>query len=197
MSKNYTLTLSHWHKVAERLSREYTDSIHKSKRVFNHTSIDAYLGESQERDLRERKELWKARFERALRLQDSIANIRAALGEANARVGITAKLAAYDKLNRRQKALVEIVEADFSDMIAIGDLHDTPRRYVSRDNEYFSLGSNGIRVRMLDRDEMTHLRDMLDRTRGSAYALSDEIAECNKTTLSLELPEEVAAAAGL
>jgi len=115
MSTNYTLTLSHWHKVAERLSREYTDSIHKSKRVFNHTSIDAHLGESQERDLRERKELWKARFERALRLQDSIANIRAALGEANARVGITARLAEYDKLNRRQKALVEIVEADFSD----------------------------------------------------------------------------------
>lgn len=197
MSKKHTLALSHWHKVAERLSREFTESVYKAKRVFNQTNVDSYLGESQERDLQERKELYKARFERALRIQDSIANIRAALGEANARVGITARLAEYDKLNRRQKALAEIVEADLGDMIEISALHTTPRHYASRSDDLFGGGSGSIRVRMLDRDEMMLLRDMLDRVRGTAYALSDEIAESNKATLSLELPDEVAVAAGL
>jgi hypothetical protein len=197
MSKKHTLTLSHWHKVAERLSREFTETIFKTKRVFNHTSVDSYLGESQARDLQERKELYKTRFERALRIQDSIAIIRAALGEANARVGITARLAEYDKLNRRQKALAEIVEGDSGDMVEIGSLHTTPRNYVSRSDDLFSSRGSSIRVRMLDRDEMMQFRDLLDRVRGSAYALSDEIAESNKATLSLELPDEVAVAAGL
>ncbi len=122
MNKTHTLTLSRWHKVAERLSREYTETVFKGKQALTQTRVSAYVGDSQEQALREQASDWSARLERAFRLQDGIGDIRRVLGDANAHHGITALLAEFDKLNRRQKVLTELVEGQTPDMIAIDEL---------------------------------------------------------------------------
>jgi hypothetical protein len=196
MTKTHTLTLSRWHKVAERLSREYTETVYKAKQALTHTRVSAYVGESQEEALREQASDWSARLERAFRLQDGIGDIRRVLGDANAQHGITALLAELDKLNRRQKVLTELVEGQTPDMIAIGELKHIPADCVAEGDNYDRRRPQ-LRVRMLERGEVIRLREELDAVRARAYALADEIAERNKATLALELTGEVAGAAGL
>ena len=195
MKKTHTLTLSRWHKVAERLSRDYTETVFKAKQALTQTRVSAYVGESQEAALREQASDWSARLERAFRLQDGIGDIRRVLGDANAQHGITALLAEFDKLNRRQKVLTELVEGQAPDMIAIGELKHIPADYVA-DGDNYDRRRPQLRVRMLERAEVIRLREELDAVRARAYALADEIAERNKATLTLELTGEVAGAAG-
>ena len=196
MNKTHTLTLSRWHKVAERLSRDYTETVFKAKQALTQTRVSAYVGESQEVALREQASDWSARLERAFRLQDGIGDIRRILGDANAQHGITALLAEFDKLNRRQKVLTDLVEGQAPDMIAIGELKHIPADYVA-DGDNYDRRRPQLRVRMLERAEVIRLREELDAVRARAYALADEIAERNKATLALELTGEVAGAAGL
>lgn len=196
MTKTCKLTLSRWHKVAERLSRDYTETVYKGKQALTQTRVSAYVGEGQEQALRDSVTDWKQRLERAFRLQDSVTEIRRTLGDENAKAGVTALLAEFDKLNRRQKVLTEIVEGQAPDMIGIGELKNIPQDYVANGDMYDQRRPQ-LRVRMLDRVELQKLQTDLDAVRAKAYALADEIAERNKATVSLELTEEVAVAAGL
>ncbi len=196
MTKTCKLTLSRWHKVAERLSRDYTETVYKAKQALTQTRVSAYVGEGQEQALRDSVTDWKQRLERAFRLQDSVTEIRRTLGDENAKEGVTALLAEFDKLNRRQKVLTEIVEGQAPDMIGIGELKNIPQNYVANGDTYDQRRPQ-LRVRMLDRVELQKLQTDLDAVRAKAYALADEIAERNKATVSLELTEEVAVAAGL
>jgi hypothetical protein len=196
MTKACKLTLSRWHKVAERLSREYTETVYKAKQALTQTRVSAYVGEGQEQALRDAGTDWKGRLERAFRLQDCVTEIRRTLGDENARAGVTTLLAEFDKLNRRQKVLSEIVEGQAADMIGIGELKNIPQDYVATADGYDQRRPQ-LRVRMLDRAEVQHFQAELEAVRARAYALADEIAERNKATVSLELTEEVALAAGL
>jgi hypothetical protein len=81
-------------------------------------------------------------------------------------------------------------------MIAIDELKNIPADYVAEGGNY-DRHRPQLRVRMLERAEVLRLNMELETVRGRAYALADEIAECNKATLSLELTQEVATAAGL
>ncbi len=196
MNKKHTMTLSRWHKVAERLSREHNEAVNKAKKVLTDTKVAAYVGESQEQLLRDEAADSMERLERAFRFQDAVAVIRSALGDENVRAGVTAQLAELDKLNRRQRVLAEIVEGQASDMIGIGELKNIPEGYVS-DDSLLDQKRPKLRIRALERGDMLRFQEELERGRVKAYALSDELAERNKTTLSIELAEEVAHAAGL
>ena len=196
MTKTCKLTLSRWHKVAERLSRDYTETVYKAKQALTQTRVSTYVGEGQEQALRDSVTDWKQRLERAFRLQDSVTEIRRTLGDENAKAGVTALLAEFDKLNRRQKVLTEIVEGQAADMIGIGELKNIPQDYVANGDAYDQRRPQ-LRVRMLDRAELQKLQTDLEAVRAKAYALADEIAERNKATVSLELTEEVTVAAGL
>jgi hypothetical protein len=196
MNKTYTLTLSRWHKVAERLAREYTETVFKAKQALTQTRVSAYVGEGQEQALRDQSADWTLRLARAFRLQDGIADIRRTLGDCNTSAGVSALLADFDKLNRRQKVLTEIVEGQSADMIGIGELRNIPQDYVAEGDNYDRRRPQ-LRVRMLERFDVVELQKDLEDVRARAYALADEIAERNKATVTLEIPEEVALAAGL
>lgn len=196
MSNRYTLSLSRWHKVAERLSREYTETVYKAKQSLTQTRVSAYVGEGQAESLRQESAEWLTRLSRSFHLQDSIAEIRRVLGDQNAQTGVTAQLAEFDKLNRRQKVLSEIIEGQASDMIGIDELKNIPGDYVA-DGDNYDRRRPQLRIRMLERPDMTRLQKELSTVKARAYALADEIADRNKATVSLELDDEVALAAGL
>jgi len=196
MNKTHTMTLSRWHKVAERLSREYTETVYKAKQTLTQTRVSAYVGEGQAESLRIEASDWLERLGRAFRLQDGIAEIRRALGDQNAKAGVTALLAEFDKLNRRQKVLTEILEGQAAEMIGIEELKNIPGDYVA-DGDNYDRRRPQLRVRMLERQDLQRLQHEFSAVRSRAYALADEIADRNKATLSLELEDEVALAAGL
>lgn len=196
MNKIYTLSLSRWHKVAERLSREYTETVFEVREGFNNTRISAHLGESQETLLQSRSAGFENALERAFRLQDAVSDIRIALGDANAKHGITAVLGEFDKINRRIKAVSSILEGQRSDMVGIGELKNLPEVFIS-DNDGYSRNRPEIRVRMLEPLSEQKLRKELESLKSKAYALGDQVNDLNRATVAIEVTEEVARFAGL
>ena len=196
MKQTYTLTLTRWHKVAERLARDYGESVSESRTTLTHTTVSAYLGEEQEQFLQTQTQNALANLERAFRVQDAVAQIRQMVGDANVREGVSAKLANFDKLNRRVKTLSEVVESQSSDMVSVTQLRSIPKDYVTDGANYDSKRPK-IKVRMLDMQMLERLSDQLINARKAAYALSDEVSDLNKAKLSIELETEVASAAGL
>ena len=196
MKQTYTLTLTRWHKVAERLAREYGESVSESRSTLTQTAISAYLGEEQEEFLQTQTHTALTNLDRAFRIQDAVAHVRHLVGDANVREGVSAKLAEFDKLNRRVKALSEVVESQNSDMVSVTQLRSIPKDYVADGASYDSKRPR-IKVRMLDTQALERLADQLSNARKAAYALSDEVSDLNKAKLSIELETEVASAAGL
>ena len=125
-----------------------------------------------------------------------MAHIRHLVGDANVREGVSAKLAEFDKLNRRVKALSEVVDGQSTDMVTVSQLRSIPKDYVADGASYDSKRPK-IKVRMLSMQELEALGDQLSRTRKVAYALSDEVSDLNRVKLLIELETEVASAAGL
>ena len=125
-----------------------------------------------------------------------MAHIRHLVGDANVREGVSAKLAEFDKLNRRVKALSEVVDGQSTDMVTVSQLRSIPKDYVADGASYDSKRPK-IKVRMLSMQELEALGDQLSKTRKAAYALSDEVSDLNRVKLSIELETEVASAAGL
>ena len=196
MKQTYTLTLTRWHKVTERLAREYGESVSQSRSTLTQTAISAYLGEEQEEFLQTQTHTALTNLDRAFRIQDAVAHVRHLVGDANVREGVSAKLAEFDKLNRRVKALSEVVESQSSDMVSVTQLRSIPKDYVADGASYDSKRPR-IKVRMLDTQALERLADLLSNARKAAYALSDEVSDMNKAKLSIELETEVASAAGL
>lgn len=196
MSKTCTLTLTRWHKVAERLSREYTESVYAVKQTLSNTKVSSYLGAEQQDALRTAAQDATERLARAFRVQDAVSDVRRALGDANVKNGVSPKLAELDKLNRRLKVVTELIEAQSPSMISIEQLANIPSDYVSDGNSYDSKRPL-LHVRMLGRDELNGFKADFETIRTQSYALSDEVADLNKATLTLTVSQEVATLAGI
>jgi hypothetical protein len=196
MMQTYTLTLTRWHKVAERLARDYGETVSGSRSTLSQTVISAYLGEEQEQFLQAQTKTAMSNLEHAFRIQDAVAHIRHLVGDANVREGVSAKLAEFDKLNRRVKTLSEVVDSQSLDMVSVTQLRSIPKDYVADGANYDSKRPK-IKVRMLDAQDLERLADQLSKARQTAYAISDEVSDLNKARLSIELETEVARAAGL
>ena len=196
MKQTYTLTLTRWHKVAERLARDYGESVSESRQTLTQTTVSAYLGDEQKLFLQTQTQNALKNLERAFRIQDAVAHIRHLVGEANVREGVSAKLAEFDKLNRRVKTLSEVVDSQSTDMVSVTQLRNIPKDYVADGANYDSKRPK-IKVRMLGMKELETLAEQLSSARKAAYTLSDDVSDLNKAKLSIELETEVASAAGL
>lgn len=195
MDQTYTLSLSRWHKVAERLAREYTETVGAVRGAYTNTTVPAWLGESQEEELRAQSRQAEARLAWAFRLQDGIAAVRKGLGGANAAAGVTADLADHDRLARRLKVLTDLVVVQSPEMVGIDQLKNVPERLPSEPDRYDRR--QGIRVRLMGHDTLGKLREQAESVRVAYYALADRINEKNRSSLTLALPADIARAAGL
>ena len=193
--KSYTLSLSRWHKVAERLARIYTELTQNARNTFNNTQISGYLGESQVDRLRDHSKAHIANLHRAFRVQDALANIRQAIGDTNAKTGVARELAEYDALTRRHKLLESILTAQGSEMVTFDEMSQLPKQIVAEDRYDRSKGT--VRVRMLESEAFDTLKAEAETLRTKIYGLTDKISDLNRERLTLEISEDIAQEAGL
>ena len=193
--QSYTLSLSRWHKVAERLARNYTELTQAARNALNNTQVGGFLGESQVSRLQEFAGQQLVNLHKAFEVQDALASIRQAIGDANARVGVSKDLADYDALSRRQKLLETILAAQTSDMVSFEEMSQLPKQILTEDRYDRSKGT--VRVRMLDGEAVTRLMGEVESLRSKVYALADRISDLNRERLTIDLGEEIAQVAGL
>jgi hypothetical protein len=104
-------------------------------------------------------------------------------------------LAEYDKRVKRANLLASIVQAQVPELIGISELKSVKNPTCSDD--YSNRGKTRIALGLLEGELLSALQERTTAATAAMYSQADHVAELNKAQLTLELPVEVAAIAGL
>jgi hypothetical protein len=193
----FTLTLTRWHKVAERIDAAVKVREEHAIAALTATTLSPWNKEGIEEKAKAID--WQARNDLALVevATAAIAGIRSALAARNADLGISARLAEAEAANRKARLYRELVVRQRADMVRPEDVRHVPPT-VGGDEPLFSRRSgNTITLAIADRALVDELQMKLAREQARAHALLDAIADANREKLELDLANELLEIAGL
>lgn len=193
----HELTLTRWHKVAERIGAALKESEARALAALTATSISPWNKEGIEAKAVEIADRAKTDLALIEAGTAAIARIRAALGERNAALGVSERLAQADAANRRAKLYRDVLEKQRADMVRPADVRHLPVAVGIEEPVWGRRGSAGITLAIADAALLGELRAKLAREQARAHALLDAVADANREKLELDLAEELAEIAGL
>jgi len=194
----YTLTLSRWHKVAERLNAGSRERETRTLSALTGTAVSAWNKEGVEGKAAEVMEQAKADLGVIEAATAAVARIRSALALRNVELGISARLAEADAANRRAGLYRELLDKQRMDMVKPADMRHVPATVLA--DEPYSFGrrtASTITLAIADKTLLDELRAKLAREQARAHALLDEVADANREKLELELDSKLVEIAGL
>ncbi|MBI2970331.1 MAG: hypothetical protein HYY36_06270 [Gammaproteobacteria bacterium] len=195
----YTLTLSRWHKVAERINAALKDSEANVKAAFTATTISPWNKaeiEDKTATIARRGAEDLARFEAGAQ---AVATIRAVLARRNAELGISDRLAEADAANRRAALYKAVLAGQKVDMVRPENVRALPAELIG-ETETWGLGRRtalAVTLQVADTELIESLREKLAREQGRATRLLDEVADLNREKIEIDVAEEVLEIAGL
>jgi hypothetical protein len=181
----YTLTLTRWHKIVERIKAAIKESEARALAAFTATAISPWNKEGVEVKAFEIAARGKADVAFVETGLGALAAIRGALMRRNAELGIGDKLAEADAVSRRAALYLAIVEKQRADMVRPEDMRHLPQAGAA------------VTLAIADRAFIDELALKLAADQARTHALLDEVAELNRSKLELELPDELTIVAGL
>ncbi len=195
----YTLTLSRWHKVAERVNAALKEREANVKTAFTATTISPWNKEGVEEKAAEigrRAADDLALVEAGAR---AVAAIRAALAMRNADLGISGRLAEVEGANRRAALYRTVIDGQKPDMVRPEGVRTLPAELVGETESWGFARRSALAVTLqtADRILVESLREKLSREQGYATRLLDEVADLNREKLEIDVPQEVIGIAGL
>jgi hypothetical protein len=194
----YTLTLSRWHKVAERINAALKERETDVKAALTATTISAWNKEGVEEkaaEIARRAADDLALIEAGTR---AVAHIRAALAIRNAELGVSAKLAEAESANRATAVYKAIIEGQKVDMVRPESVRALPAVLTEADT--FGFGRRtaaAVTLQIANAALVESLREKLAREQARATRLLDEVADLNREKLEIDVPQELIGIAGL
>jgi len=193
----YSLTLTRWHKVAERINAALKEREARTLAVLTATTISPWNKEGVEA----KSEDLAARAKSDLALIETgtaaVAGIRTALAQRNAALGISERLAEADAVNRRVKLYREVLVKQDADMVRPADVRHVPAAIGGDDTSWIRRSAATITLAIADRAMLDELRSKLTREQARSHALLDAVADANREKLELDLADELVEIAGL
>jgi len=195
----YTLTLSRWHKVAERINAALKEREAIVKAAFTATAISPWNKEGVE----EKAADIARRASEALALVEAgalaVVAIRAALALRNAELGIAGKLAEVEAANRRTALYKAVIDGQKPDMVRPENVRALPGELIGESESWGFARRSALAVTLQTADTalIDSLREKLAREQARATRLLDEIADLNRETVEIEVAQDVAGIAGL
>ena len=195
----YTLTLSRWHKVAERINTALKEREANVKTAFTATTISPWNKDGVEEkaaDITRRAADDLALVEAGAR---AVATIRAALALRNAELGISGKLAEVEGANRRAALYKAVIDGQRPDMVRPEGVRTLPAELVGETESWGLARRTALAVTLQTADPvlLESLREKLSREQSYATRLLDEVADLNREKLEIDVPQEVIGIAGL
>ena len=195
----YTLTLSRWHKVAERVNAALKEREANVKTAFTATTISPWNKEGVEEKAAEigrRAADDLALVEAGAR---AVAAIRAALAMRNADLGISGRLAEVEGANRRAALYRTVIDGQKPDRVRPEGVRALPGELVGETESWGFARRSALAVTLqtADRVLVESLREKLSREQSYATRLLDEVADLNREKLEIDVPQEVIGIAGL
>jgi hypothetical protein len=194
-----TLTLSRWHKVAERMQSAIKERETAVKTAYTATAISPWnkvAVEEKAAEIARRAAEDLALVETAAQ---AVATVRAALALRNAALGVSARLAEAEAAKRRAALYRAIVEGQKADMVRPQDVRTLPPELVG-ETESWGFGRRTaltVTLQTADPALLAELRAKLAREEARATRLLDEVADLNRERLEIDVPDELARIAGL
>ena len=195
----YALTLSRWHKVAERINSALKEREANVKKAFTGTTISPWNKEGIE----EKAATIARRAAEDLALIEkgtvAVAQIRAALAIRNAELGIAARLAEAEAANRSVSLYKMVIEGQDADMVRPENVRGLPVALIG-EGDPLGFGRRAaatVTLQTADGALVESLREKLAREQARATRLLDEVADLNREKLEIDVPQEVLEIAGL
>jgi len=195
----YTLTLSRWHKVAERIDAALKEREADVKTAFNATTISPWNKEGVEEKAAEIARRGADDLALIEVGAQAVARIRTALGIRNAELGVSAKLADAESAKRAAALYKAIIEGQKADMVRPESVRALPAG-LPGEADTFGFGRRTaavITLQIANAALVGSLREKLAREQALATRLLDEIADLNREKLEIDVPQEVIGIAGL
>ncbi len=195
----YTLTLSRWHKVAERINTALKERETSVKKAFTATTVSPWNKEGIEEKaagIARRAADDLALIETGAR---TVSQIRAALAIRNAELGISARLAEAEAANRTALLYKSVIEGQDTDMVRPESVRGLPVALVG-ETDPIGFGRRSaptVTLQTADGALVELLRERLAREQARATRLLDEVADLNREKLEIDVPREVLEIAGL
>lgn len=195
----YTLTLSRWHKVAERINAALKERETNVRAAFTATTISPWNKQGVEdkaTDIARRAADDLALIESGAQ---AVAAIRTALALRNAVLGIAGKLAEAEAANRRAALYKSVIDGQKADMVRPEGVRALPGELVGETESWGFARRTALAVTLQTADAalIASLREKLAREQARATQLLDEVADLNREKLEIDVPQEVVRIAGL
>jgi hypothetical protein len=195
---NRNLTLTRWHKVAERINVAVKEREARVVGALTATTISPWNKEGIE----EKAAAIAARAKDDLALIEkataAVAVIRSALALKNSELGVSARLAEVEAVNRRVATYRAALEKQSVDMVQPGHVRHVPgHAMVDSEPAWGRREAARITLQVADAGLLAELASKLVREQARAHALLDEIADLNREKLELDLATELDEIAGL
>jgi hypothetical protein len=197
-SMNHNLTLTRWHKIAERINAALKEREARAIAAFTSTTISPWNKEGVEHKTAEIAA--RARADLALVEQGAaaVAAIRSALAVRNAELGIAKRLAEVEAANRRIALYRAVLEKQTVDMVRPEHVRHVPAHAVAENEPAWGRReAPRITLQIADAGLLAELAAKLAREQARAHALLDEIADLNREKLELDVAAELNEIAGL
>lgn len=189
----FSCTLNRAHKLADRVRQMLNEEGEKARSMFSAVSLQGYAGDAQVRSLSRQSASGCEALARHRVLNEALRTIREAVGRANVTSGVHERLAEQDALNRRLQLLRQLVNARPATAIEPSALeHYQP--YSKNDSV---LRSPMVVVATMDAPTLFDIQAEISATEKALYALSDAIAECNLSKVTISIDAQLAGEIGI
>ena len=192
--RSFNLTLSRWHHVADRIRQVADSRASEALMALNGTSVGATLTQDQVEALRARGAKALESLALARTAQTTVALIRRALAQANAQAGVTGLLADAEGKRREAKLLRQFAGLDLVTKTGLDQANDALAAAQARERTF---GRTDIAVTLVAPNALDGLANEAAALESAVAALTDQVADLNRTKLELSLPEELAQIVGL
>ncbi len=186
----FNLTLTRWHKVTERINAALKQCETRIKAAFTDTTVSSWNKDSIEEkaaDIARRAEQDLVLVEVGTR---AVEIIRSTLAIRNAELGISGKLARVEGANRRASLYKAVIEGQKPDMVRAASMHDLPMQ-VDQSDWLSRRSALVVTLQTAGPDLLEGLRQKFALEQTIAVRTLDEIADLNRDTIEIEMPNEV------
>ncbi len=194
MSKQkYNLTLTRWHKVIERIRDEIKREESHITAGISKLSFDRTSKPISAVDIANKIQSEQQNSIQNLQLYlQAVAKIRTELAKANAKLGINERLNKIESSNKLLTVYEAVLKHENDAGMTASDFDALPAQeknaYSLREREFVHAHS---------KEQVQAFKDIVEAGRRAAHKLSDEIADINRSLLSIDLDDRVAAIAAI
>lgn len=192
-TRSFSLPLSRWHHIADRI-RVFGESKRTSAlAVLEGTPIRNSLTPEQVDALKQRGQKALADLTTARAAVQTVAVIRERLATANAEYGVNAVLSQAEGKRKEAALLRAVANVDLLTKVPL----DNVNTVLSQQKTEREYGFSGIRPAVVEASALASFEEEAAVLESEAAGLTDAVADLNRNVLSIDLPLELAKAAGL